>query len=373
MKIAYVYDAVYPWVKGGAEKRVYELSRRLADRGHEVHCFGIKWWKDDSVIQRDGVFLHGICNPRSLYSGDRRSIQEALAFAWKVLVSLKGDYDLIDCQEFPYIPCFSSRLVSISGRSDLFITWHEVWGDYWYEYLGKKGFIGKYIESAVSKLTDKNIAVSEMTKKELGRMGVEGVKMVPNGLDFKRIERIKAWDTTSDIVYAGRLIRHKNLDLLISALQFVKREVPDISTVIIGDGPEAIRVKRLAKELGLENNIKFTGFLENYDETIALMKSSKVFVMPSTREGFGMAALDANACGLPLVTVNHRMNAVSDLVTEGTGLVCEPTADELSKAIIRVLDKSADMRTKCIELARGYDWDRISGVIEKDYEEADWN
>lgn len=368
MKIAYVYDAVYPWVKGGAEKRVYEISRRLVQRGHEVHCFGIKWWKGDSVIQRDGVFIHGICESRNLYSGDRRSMREALVFAWGVLLSLKGDYDLIDCQEFPYIPCFSARLASISGGSDLFITWHEVWGDYWYEYLGKKGLIGRYIESGVSKLTDKNIAVSEMTKRELENLGVKSVKVVPNGLDFNRIKRVKAWDTGSDIVYAGRLIRHKNLDLLIKALQLVKRDVPDVSTVIIGDGPDAARIKQLAKELGLENNIKFTGFLEDYDETIARMKSSKVFVMPSTREGFGMAPLDANACGLPLVTVNYRMNAVSDLVTEGTGLVCEPTAFELSKAIISVLDKSEEMRAGCVELARGYDWDRISGVIEKVYD-----
>jgi glycosyltransferase involved in cell wall biosynthesis len=210
-----------------------------------------------------------------------------------------------------------------------------------------------------------------MTKRELEHIGVEGVKVVPNGLDFERIKRTKAWDTSSDIVYAGRLIRHKNLDLLIKAIQFVKREVPEISTIIIGDGPDANRLKRLAKELGLEDNIKFTGFLENYDETIARMKSSKVFVMPSTREGFGIAALEANACGLPLVTVNHRMNAVSDLVTEGSGLVCEPTIEELSKAIICVLDKSAAMRTRCIEFARGYDWDRICGAIEKVYEGSD--
>ena len=368
MKIAYVYDAVYPWVKGGAEKRVYEISRRLANRGHDVHCFGIKWWKGNSVIQKDGVFLHGICNPRSLYSGDRRSIREALAFAWKILVSFKGDYDLIDCQEFPYLPCFSTKLVATTGKTDLFITWHEVWGDYWYEYLGRKGLIGRSIESAVSKLTNENIAVSEMTKRELEHLGAVGVKVVPNGIDLKRIERIRASDTTSNIVYAGRLIGHKNVDFLIRAIQSVKREVPDVSAIIVGDGPDAAKLKRLAKELGLEKNVEFTGFLENYDEAIALMKSSKVFVMPSTREGFGMAALEANACGIPLVTVNHRMNAVRDLVTEGTGLVCEPTIEELSKAIIRVLDRSAAMRTKCIELAKDYDWDRISGIIEKVYE-----
>ena len=43
MKIAYVYDSIYPWLIGGAEKRVWEIARRLVNRGHEVHLFGIKW------------------------------------------------------------------------------------------------------------------------------------------------------------------------------------------------------------------------------------------------------------------------------------------------------------------------------------------
>ena len=44
MKIAFVYDAVYPWVKGGAEKRIYELARRLASKGHQVHWYGMGYW-----------------------------------------------------------------------------------------------------------------------------------------------------------------------------------------------------------------------------------------------------------------------------------------------------------------------------------------
>jgi hypothetical protein len=55
MKIALVYDAVYPWIKGGAEKRIYELGKRLAEKGHNVHVFGIKWWDGTDVIMNDGI------------------------------------------------------------------------------------------------------------------------------------------------------------------------------------------------------------------------------------------------------------------------------------------------------------------------------
>ena len=59
MKLAYIYDAVYPWIKGGAEKRIYEISKRLAEQGHEVHWYGLKWW--------DGsMHLRVVCKPKKL-------------------------------------------------------------------------------------------------------------------------------------------------------------------------------------------------------------------------------------------------------------------------------------------------------------------
>lgn len=57
MRIAFIYDAVYPWIKGGAEKRIYEIGRRLADRGHEVHWFGVKWWECGKNLKNDGLRL----------------------------------------------------------------------------------------------------------------------------------------------------------------------------------------------------------------------------------------------------------------------------------------------------------------------------
>ena len=191
---------------------------------------------------------------------------------------------------------------------------------------------------------------------------------MPNGIDWQKIERVRPSEKQSDIICAGRLVRHKNVDLLIRALEIVKSEIPDVRALIIGDGPESSDLKSRVRESGLEDNVEFCGFLEDYDDALALMKSSRAFASPSTREGFGMAALEANACGLPVVTVRHRMNAVMDLVTEQTGMVCEPTAEALAESLCRALQKGDGMRGRCIEMARKYDWDEICDRAERVYE-----
>ncbi|MEM2276636.1 MAG: glycosyltransferase [Thermoproteota archaeon] len=82
-------------------------------------------------------------------------------------------------------------------------------------------------------------------------------------------------------------------------------------------------MERLVEKLGLEKNIVFKGFLEDHDEVISYMKASKVFVLPSSREGFGIAALEANACGIPVITVKHDRNATCDLIKNGVnGFIC---------------------------------------------------
>lgn len=371
MKIAYVYDAVFPWVKGGAEKRVLEISKRLVKRGHGVHIFSMKYWNDGDVFVKDGVYLHGICEPRELYVEGRRSIAEAIYFARKLLFPLmKEDFDVIDSQAFPYFPCFSAKICSSLKRIPLLITWHEVWDEYWYEYLGKKGIFGKAVERMVARLTDKIIAVSERTKRDLERIGVrKEIKIISNGIDFGKIEEIGASDEESDVIFAGRLIKEKNTDILINAVALIKKKVPDVKCVIIGDGPEKSECEKLAYVLELENNIVFTGFLEDHEDVISRMKSSKVFVLPSTREGFGIVALEANACGLPVVTVNHKMNAACDFITnDENGFLCELSEVDITETIFLAMDKGKDMERNCIECAKGYDWGEIVNLAESTYE-----
>ena len=370
MKIAYVYDVIYPYVKGGAEKRIWEISKRLARKGHEVHIFGMKFWDGGAVFTKDDVYLHGVCEPKELYVEGRRSIKEAIYYARKLIRPLlKEDNEVIDCQAFPYFPCCSAKLCSTLKRTPLVITWHEVWDDYWYEYLGKKGLFGQVIERMTTRLTGNMIAVSARTAKDLKRVGVKNeISVITNGIDCGTIENLAASEEKTDIIFVGRLIKEKNVDVLIKAVGLVKNEIPEVRCVIIGAGPAQKELELLAADLDLEANIEFTGFLTEYESVISRMKSSKVFVLPSTREGFGIAALEANACGLPVVTVNHEMNAVCDLIKGDNGFRCELSEADIAVKILAGFDKRVAMETSCIESAKGYDWDIIVDAIENYYE-----
>ena len=187
MKIANVYDKIYPYHKGGVEKRNWELARRLAAKNHQVHLFGMQFWDGQSFLEREGVHLHGVCKPKEFFVNGRRSIGTAAYFALRVLPYLvKERFDIIDCQNAPYFPCYSAKAGSSLRGSRLVITWHEFWGDYWYEYLGRKGFFGKAIEKMAARLPDGIISVSEGTKRNLINAGVKKeIRVIPSGLDIE--------------------------------------------------------------------------------------------------------------------------------------------------------------------------------------------
>ena len=373
MKIAFIYDAVYPFITGGAEKRVYELARRLVQRGHEVHWYSIGWWWPENGqkdIELEGIHLHGVCKPMDLYNGEKRSVSEAVYFAARLLPKLGWEkFDVIDCQGFPFFSCFTAKINSLFGGSPLVITLHEVWNDYWYEYLGKAGFFGKLVEKLMVNLTGRIITVSKKTKADLKVMkSSEKSVVIPNGIDFNYISKISPAGEKSDVIFAGRLIKEKNVELLIRAVSDVKEKIPDIKCCIIGDGPERAKLEKLVQELDIQTNVEFKGFMKDYGDLISYMKSSEVFVLPSTREGFGIVVIEANACGLPVVVVDSKMNAASDLIINNkNGIISDFSKEDIAENIINMIDKKKEMQNECILTSREYDWDKIVDALEEFY------
>mgnify|MGYP000853070203 CR=1 FL=1 len=396
MKIAFIYDGVYPWITGGIEKRLHELSKKLVERGHEVHWYGVGWWWTDSNktgaettksmefkqckvtvvendgrdIELDGIHIHGVCKPLNLYKNDRRSIKEAIYFAWNLFpILMREKFDIVDCQNFPFFSCFPAKLHALTGRSTLVITWHEVWNSYWYEYLGKKGVFGKMIESLTAHLTENTVAVSKKTEDNLKSINNKlKIELIPNGMNFKGITGAAPSGELSDVIFAGRLIKEKNVDVLVRAINRVRKVIPDVKCLIVGEGPEGDRLRNLVHNLGLDENVKFMKFFDDYSDLISCMKSSKVFVLPSTREGFGIVVVEANACGLPVVTVKSPMNAASDLVTDDkNGFICQLSDECLADKIVKGINNGEKMREDCIKTAERYDWARIVDSLEKFY------
>ena len=365
MKIAFVYDAVYPWVKGGAEKRIYEIGTRLVKRGHEVHLFGVKWWQGEDEIEFEGMILHGVCSSRDLYTNGRRSIIQALDFSIGLFRPLlKEEFDVIDVSVFPYFSCFTAKAVSVIRKTPLVLTWHEVWDNYWYEYMGRAGIFGLLVERIVSKLSENNIAVSGWTKRKMEALGIksENICIIPNGIDLEQIQKIKPSDEKSDIVFAGRLIKEKNVDLMLRAVSIIKSSDPNIRCIIMGDGPEREKLMRLREDLGLKDNISFAGFVE-YEELIGNIKASRVLALPSKREGFGIVVIESFACGKPVVTVNSKDNATQEIVTDSvSGFVVQASEKDLARSIQKMLEDRSlyDRLSENSTLeAHCYDWDEI--------------
>lgn len=369
MRIAYVYDAIYPYISGGVERRVWEVSRRLAERGHDVHIYGMHLWGGEKIIQKDGVTLHGICSPHTLYRKGKRTFSQAIIFGVSVFWPLtKEHFDIVDCQQFPYFSALSAILSSRITRSPLVITWHEVWEDYWYDYIGPLGFIGKTLERLVARSHTPAIAVSELTKDGLSRLaGGKDIGIIPNGIDLRAIEGIRPAHRSSDIIFVGRLIKEKHVDVLLEALFILKETIPDIRCLIIGDGPERRDLELKVMKTGLMSNALFTGFLQTPEDIIAHMKSSKVFVLPSIREGFGIAALEALACGLPVVTVDHPKNASKIFAEGGCGLLSSLDPADMATKLHDILTETRKDPDGCRFAARDYDWEVVTERLETYY------
>ncbi|WP_433630310.1 glycosyltransferase family 4 protein [Halomicrococcus sp. NG-SE-24] len=362
MDIAYLSPYVYPFSKGGAEKRIHEIGSRLSNRGHDVTVYTRKSWEGAEIQEHAGITLQSIGPDRDLYTDKdgRRSVTAALKFAIRAAIPIiryGEEHDILVTPVAPYFHVLTSQLAGSLQETPLVVTWHEVWDDYWYDYMGRTGSIGKLVEGVVGNVPHSPVAPSKMTARKFHELpGTDQkVTVIPNGIDTTRIEDIEPKSEGFDLLYAGRLIKDKNIDLLMEAFNRLDN---DVTLGIIGDGPQRRALHKKAENLDCRDQITFLGFLEEYNDVLAHMQAADIFASPSVREGFGITFLEAMMADCTVITVDHPNSAGSEVV-KNAGFVTAPTVNAIANAIDRAI-KGEEPPTDPISRAKKFDWDRIA-------------
>jgi glycosyltransferase involved in cell wall biosynthesis len=363
--VALVTDAIFPFHRGGKEIRYQQLARRLA-RHAEVHVHTMRWWDGPASFTEDGVTYRALCPRLRMYVGSRRSILQAVVFALSCLRLLGRRFDAIEADHMPYLPLATLRLVATLRRRPLVVTWHEVWGPaYWREYLGRAGAVGWWVERAAMRLPDRIVAASPTTGARLrAHLGDRTpVTVAPNGVDLEEIDRAPAAAERVDVVTVGRLIGHKRVDLLLDAIAGLRAAGREVTCRVIGAGPAAGELRAHAAAAGVDDLVEFRDDLAGPEALFGHLKAAGTFVLTSEREGFGIAVLEALACGVRVVTTSAPDNLAQELVgRSANGLVCPPEAAAVGEAIVRSLDSEVEHPNR-EAWVREYDWDRIADDV----------
>lgn len=362
-KIVFVSDAIYPYMKGGKEKRLYEITTRLATMGYDVHIYTMHWWKSPKKSREEsGVQLHAICKYHDMYHGDRRTIKEGVLFGLACLKLAWQKFDIIDVDHMPFFPIFSAWIVCLLRGRKLYATWHEaLTRQEWTTYMGPKGIIAAFIERLSIKLPHRITAASEHTRQSLASVHgrVKRVELVPSGLDASLLDTVQPAPIHCDVLYIGRLVKDKNVDKLIAAIQIIAKTRPDVQCVIVGQGIEKPRLQKMVAKQHMQNNVTFIESLPKATEVYAYMKAAKVFCSPSVREGFGIVSLEALGCGTPVVAIDSPTNAARNLIQDGQNgsiVPLEPTALADSIRYWAFMDQKPDIAFR----AADYDWRQLA-------------
>ncbi|NND01343.1 MAG: glycosyltransferase [Acidimicrobiia bacterium] len=157
------------------------------------------------------------------------------------------------------------------------------------------------------------------------------IETLPHSIDLERFHSASATDRDLDLVFVGRLTRSKQVDQILHALQRVVALRPRL--IIVGDGPERVRLVELADELGLSDRVSFAGFRR---DPSTYFRRAQAFVMASSREGLPFSLIEAMCSGtIPIVT---SVGAIPEVVDDGkNGILVRPNdVDGLAAAISEV-------------------------------------
>lgn len=174
------------------------------------------------------------------------------------------------------------------------------------------------------------------------------------------------------LLTVARLIPRKGHDVVLRALPEIARKVPDVAYLVVGSGPEEVRLKSLADSLGVADRVRWAGSVAHQD-AVDYYRAADLFVMPNRSmpngdvEGFGLVFLEANACGLPVI--GGRSGGTPDAVSEGvSGYLVEPTSPgEVAERVLALLE-DPDLSHRLGEggrerVARDFTWTKTGSAL----------
>ncbi len=303
MKIGFLINYFYPY-KGGAEDNCFYLARELA-KNNEVHVFTsqINNTKDYEIIDKIKVHRY-----KNLFR-----YKYYLSLTPKLLrIILKENLDILHVHSFGFI--YHDLIVllkKLTSKTKIVNTPH---GPFMalknYNLSAKifKFFIEIFEKNFVNKNYDAVIQVNPYQYKWLKNDGIKKnrIYFIPNGISenaFKKIDKInfiKKYNLKNKFIisYLGRVQKYKGLEQVIKILP----ELNKTTFLIMGkDAGDLLRLKILAKELNVENKIIFTGEISE-EEKITALNLSRIFIMPSEWEAFGITILEAMAQGNSIIS-----------------------------------------------------------------------
>ena len=389
MKILQVTNFFKPsWESGGPARNTYELSKRLVEKGHEVTVYTTDGFKSrlnvekNKPVEVDGIRTYYF---RNLSSYLARKMTLTIPYYSPIVARRElRNFDVIHIHEYrmmlavvihhyakkygvPYILQARGSIVPFTQKGRRF-----------------KNIVGQFFGDNILRDATKLIFTTKMELKKCEEdvsINKDKVAIVPNGIDLPEYdnlpkkeefrERYAITDDEKIILYLGRIHEIKGLDLLVKAFADLVKELDNVRLVIVGpDDGFLSTLKRQIEDLKIDDKVLFTGPLFERDK-LKVYVDADVFVLPSIYESFGNVALEACACGTPVIVTDRC--GVSEWVNSNVGYVVEYDENQLRDAIFKVLS-DVEPRVRFGEGGRRlikeyFSWDKIILDVEKIYEQ----
>jgi glycosyltransferase involved in cell wall biosynthesis len=351
VRVCLIYDCLFPYTVGGAERWYRNLAERLAAEGHDVTYLTLRQWERGERLDIDRRVRVVVAGPRmDLYTGGRRRILPPLVFGAGVLWHLLRHgwrYDVVHTCAFPYFSLLAAALVRPLARYKLVTDWFEVWSrDYWRGYLGGVGGrVGELVQRLCARSPQRAFCFSQLHAARLREEGLRGEITVLRGLYAGSTEPLTPRAADPLVLFAGRLIPEKRVTVGVAAVASAARRIEGLQGIFYGDGPEREALRSAIAQHDAASFVSAPGFADG--ETVdADMRRALCVLLPSEREGYGMVVVEASAHATPAVVVAAPDNAAMELVVNGINGVIADSADPdtIAAAIVRVHEAGMEMR-----------------------------